>query len=389
MTAVMLNTNHVPALNGVALHQSEIGTYKACRRQWHWSGLTRGGLEPAIKYAPFFTGSAVHYVIERFWGYNAPWEQSLQTFLDNEPTLPPEDSRWSEEQALIDDQLAIIRGMMPHYYEWENRQDRLYAHAPLTQPYARANFDVLTVEQEFSVPIIHPITGEVHPRAHFAGKWDAILRHRKTGKIYIGEYKTTRAIPSRAKMLATEDQTTYYMLAAKHLFGANVDGMLYTLIRKAVPPMPKVLDSGLLSGSVTGQTIDSYVVWIKKHHAPTIEAMVKSGAAATEEEAVGMIINEHYLKTLIKLNQEENTYFQRHMIRRGDMSLREGALELWDIANEMTDPNIPIYRTPKDHCNYCAFRTPCIMKSDGVAAFELVLQTNYSRRKHADLVTDD
>lgn len=380
------------------IHVSDIGAFLQCRRQWNWTSEHRGNLEPKRPYMPFLTGRAVHLCIERFLAYGEKHADVLPGFLSDEldqvryRELTPEEKAqrealgvvtddedrvetdlWAEIEPQVAEQMELVRGMMDHYYEWEDNQKG---------PFSYRNLEVITMEQAFRVPILHHATkpadfGSIekwHPfdKAVFAGRLDGIVRRRDTGQVYIREDKTTRAIPSRVRLLANEYQPTGYSYAFRLMFpelASKFSGVMYTLISKRVPKMPKVLVNGMLSQDVKDQSFESFVRAIEIHH----------GEAATND-----FIAAHYGPTVMALHKSGNsgnTFFERHIVNRSDVAINQWQEYMTNFASNMLSPDLPVYPTPGYHCSYCFMNEPCIsFQNHGQAITDMILQDNYRQR---------
>lgn len=396
------------AETGVAeVHVSDINEFLKCRRSWNWSSRFRGNLTPNRIYRPFFTGRIVHAAMEDWYARGAPmpddekdisfellFQDAYNTILWEElgPWLPLEAESPApairDDMALMDtlrmmpdeieelkNELLLIKGMLEHYALWENRN---------VGPFALRNLEFLSVEQEFNVPIVHPATGEVHKRARYAGKWDELVRRRDNGDVYVWEIKTTSRPEQRAKMLLNDPQCTHYLNACEQAFPelrSKIKGMLYTLMAKRVPRMPKVLNNGMLSTDIRGQSFDSFVRFITAHH----------GLSDWTEDARRQFIISHYgaqLQVLLRSQNRENTFFERHLVVRNEAARYQGRLDLWHIADAMTDPNLPMYPTPGFGCSYCLFHEPCIALQNGQNV-DTILRTSYIQRDYTPEETSD
>lgn len=344
----------------VPIHYSEVSQFKACRRAWDWSSRQRGNMEPKRLYAPFFFGRLVHECLELFHANGTSWVTTMASFVEKERKLLDE-AGMTFEQDLIEfnEQVELAAGVLSHYFLWEENQ---------SGPLALMEMDWLSTEQEFRVPILHPVTGEAHPYAFYEGKLDGILRRRDNGKIYICEYKTAKAVEQRAKMLPNDEQAGFYLNALSMLLGEEVEGVLYTIMAKRYPKPVGVKRNGFLSeAALDKQTLESYMAAIEMHH-----------PGATND-----YISENYGMTLMALAGQKNTYFERHVVRRNSDARFSASLDLFDVATDMVQPGIKLYPTPSFHCSYCLFREPCIQLQNGGPYRELLADQYRPRSAHA------
>src|ERR687897_309363 len=95
------------------IHISYIRTFRSCRRKWDWSSGMRSNLEPAVPYAPFFIGRAVHYCLEMYYSEQVPIWDSFDRFLENEEKIAGH--LWQKEQEQWDDSVQLITEVLGHY----------------------------------------------------------------------------------------------------------------------------------------------------------------------------------------------------------------------------------------------------------------------------------
>ena len=51
-----------------AIHTSDRGLYKSCRRKWFWQSHLRMGLEGYTRASPLWFGSGIHFALESVHG---------------------------------------------------------------------------------------------------------------------------------------------------------------------------------------------------------------------------------------------------------------------------------------------------------------------------------
>lgn len=349
---------------GNEIHISDIYAFKACRRQWNWTSRLRENLEPIRPYHPFFFGRMVHDCLEKWYWLKQDPNITMAEFLVHELAAMREHGAiWAEEQAGINEQIELARGLLDHYMLWENRQ---------VGAFAVRNLEFIAVEQTFRVPLFVPGVRRRSRKVYFAGKWDGLVRRRDTGDLYIWELKTTRSLEARIKQLDNDPQCTAYLWAARQIFGDKVKGMVYTVMNKRVPAEPKVLSStGMLSRDMRNQSFDSYRQAIRNVHGNPDKGWVSA----------------QYGEVLLELYHQKPQFFDRVVVGRTPHALDLAGLQLYDVAREMARPNLPIYPSESQQCNYCLMREPCIAMQNGTG-HEAILEAGY-RRKEVDIVGDD
>jgi len=402
------------------IHVSDVTAFLRCRRAWNWSSRLRSNLEPIRPYSPFVLGRAVHEAAEKLHASGNVPTDSINTFFDEELAVltaahpgaasyladdagggahgpvalakAASDEEWlsgdatiltsaslvADDLRMLEEQRELALGMLEHLAAWEKRQ---------RGPFSLANLEFLTLEQDFKVPIVHPLTGEVNLLACFAGRWDGLVRRRDNGDVYIWELKTTKSIGHRAKMLSNDIQCSYYLNAARMAFpelAGQLKGMLYTLMAKRLPKAPKVLNSGMLSTDIRGQSFESYVAWCDRHHGLR--------DTMTDDERRTFLGN-NYGAPLLALRDStlpDNIFFERHVVARNATALERAAQDLWDQTANMTNAQLSLYPTPDYSCSWCLFYEPCIALQNGEDADSLLKTLYRNRTQHAgDSDADD
>lgn len=410
--APIFDANQVDWRSLPEIHVSDCIAFLACRRAWNWSSRLRGNLEPIRPYHAFVLGRAVHEAAEKLHAHNIPPTETITAFFDEETRVLAaagqkmgddaarssevrgavtaakslSDDDWLAGAGVADDSLTsasliagdlsmmeeqrqLAMGMLEHYARWEKRQ---------RGPFSQSNLEFISAEQEFLVPIVHPVTGEVATWANFGGKWDGLVRRRDTGEVFIWELKTTKSITHRAKMLANDIQCSFYINAARLAFpelASHIKGMIYTLMSKSIVKPPKVLNDGTLSRDIRGQSLDSYLMWVEKHH-KLRETMSDDDRRRFVSSKYGAAI-----AALADSTASTNTFFERHVVVRSDTALGRASDDLWHLSRAMTDVDLPLYPTPNFHCSYCLFFEPCIELQNG-GKYQETLAALYRPRVH-------
>ncbi len=94
-------------------------------------------------------------------------------------------------------------------------------------------FEVVALEQEFSVPLIDPRSGKQIGEWKRGGKVDGIIRMRRSGKLWLMEHKTAARIDAAyLGKLWLDFQITSYSGVAAEVYGEPLEGVLYNVTRK-------------------------------------------------------------------------------------------------------------------------------------------------------------
>lgn len=358
-----------------AIHISDLKSFIECRRKWDWSSLMRQGLERVAPYAPFFTGRAVHWCLQQYYETQLSPSGVLDRFIDKETEAMKEAGElWSKEQEVVDEQIELLRGMLAHYELWAPRQKGHFADE---------NLNFISLETEFSVPLRNPITKRASPKVFLEGRFDGLVQRKDNGSFWLWETKTARSIDVLAESLFNDFQAGAYLIAAQELFGVQVSGVLYNILRKKIPTRPRVLQSGMLS---VAQNIDTtaevYMQAIRENHPEWFPPEDAPLGSVPDSDSIMAA----YGDTLQRLMNEGKPYFARLPVRRTQTELGNLADEIHYIALQMANPKSRITANGAalfNVCTRCQFRAPCLAMNAG-ADYEYILGSEYRPRRRWD-----
>lgn len=325
------------------IHISDLRSFKSCRRKWWWSSPLGLNLEPNVPYAPFFSGRAVHYAHEMYYGSkHVPFNTSLDKFFDHEIREMEKTGRlWPQEQATFDEQVNLCIGIMDHYNLWIKG---------LEGHYADSNLEFKALETTFRVPI-YANSGHRSTKVYLAGRFDGLVKNKEDGTFWIWEIKTTRSIDELTRSLANDEQAGAYLWAAQQIYKVPITGVLYNILRKKLPSKPLVLQSGMLSvNKQIDTTPEYYFMGIHENH-PDWDMET---------------ITDHYGDFLSNMVTTGKPFFIRYPVYRTRMEIDTLAENLHATALEMTRKSTVLYPTPGwMNCNFCHFRGPCLAMNAG------------------------
>lgn len=335
------------------VHVSDVLSYKQCRRAWSWSSPLQHNLEPARVYAPFYVGQAIHYCLENYYKSGIPWRDSLVPFVQ---TRAPSMMIDEEEEAIAESYLLIER-MLEHYFLWANSYLGEYNDTVL-------EFLPEYVEYEFKVPLRN-LAGAVSNRYGLSGRVDGVVRHRRTGELWLFESKTCRSLGEKIKLLPFDEQSSAYLIAAQDWLDEPVVGIIYNLMRKKAPTKPRMLDSGRPSAAVNiDTTVEAFTADIMK---------VYPDFSPSD-------LTQYYGNVIRTLAGQPNKYFWRVALRRTPNELAAAATNLWEVAREMCDQTTTIIPHGGFHCSFCRFKQPCAERNAG-EDWQTTLEVEYSSRQ--------
>jgi len=343
------------------VHISDVLAFKSCRRKWDFSSSLRRNLTPLGVYVPFFVGRVIHGALDRMYRYGVNPVDEVASLVEEETRHIQQDHPqiYATQIQKVNEQAVLCAAYLQHYVEWSQ---------VFNGPFNDRDLDFINVEQQFNVPL-RTDRGFIAKSLRKAGKFDGVVRYKKDDKLYLWEIKTTRSINERLKMLDLEEQADSYAIDAQQMLGEPIAGIIYMLIRKAIPETPEILKNGCLSQNKRiDTTFEHYLACIRAHH---------------KHEATRDFISAKYGDFLQHLLDNANPFFMRICIRRTQEQLIAARNELYAVAREMTNPRIPIYHHGQPSCNWCVFREPCVAIQQGKHdEAERLLRENYTQNTY-------
>jgi RecB family exonuclease len=174
----------------VPISNSELGTFKDCRRKW-WFGTYRG-LQPKARKAtgPLALGTRVHAALEAYY-------TDLQDPIEVYNGLV-EDERFQlyaleQDTTDFDKESELGRVMIEGYLQW------------LEETGADAQLEVIGAEKKLSSTIMDG-------RVELIGKVDARVRRKTDGVVLSMDHKTVASFDSITKIAHLSEQPKMYHL---------------------------------------------------------------------------------------------------------------------------------------------------------------------------------
>jgi len=203
---------------------SERLTYTSCLQKWWWAYVEQ--LAPKVASPPLRFGTLIHAALEARYPpgikrgphpaktFERLYEEEAKVAFDF--GFKDSDGAWTEA---FDLGVAMLNGYVEEFGEDEE-------------------WEVIGSELQFKVPV----RGTNGKRMCYAvGTLDSVWRNRRTKKIWLNDYKTAKSIWDRFLVL-DEQASAYWVFAppflrrAGHLApGEEIEGMLFTFLRKAYP----------------------------------------------------------------------------------------------------------------------------------------------------------
>lgn len=363
------------------IHVSEIRAFKKCRFAHQLKYV--GQYYPKITAKPLEFGTAYHAAKEVYYdpqtnGYpvDARKELAILKFVavckEQEEALG--NSITAEQRADYQERIQLGMGMLEYYFGE-------------IAPVEDANFEPLAVEQEFSVPIVDPSTGkqlycscdrcaerwsEANPQKPFTGlpvmlegKIDLILKDKRTGKVWVLDWKTAARIEDNHEWLELDEQIIDYLIALM-LLNYDVAGFMYHQQLKSFPQVPKKNKAKRLGRwySVDKNQDTSYDLYVEE-------------VASGDPEGLADGLYDNFLDYLRNVGKE---FYHRESVRKTNDMLRLAYIDLYNTAREMTNPAKIIFASPsKYNCLYCEFMQVCIGRAS-LADYEYTLESMFEQK---------
>lgn len=346
----------------VIIRTSDRITFKKCRRQWAFSSHLKYNLGSKHLAAPLWFGSAIHYALEDYHGYNKfghPREAfkayciaTAKNFLRD---LPPD----------AQEHFQLGKDMMDYYVHYWLKG---YGRKP-DQTYWEDGVPQVEVNFEIPIPIETPLLKEYCARLGvdvvlYRGTIDRVAID-EWGHLWIVEYKTAKIFQNQHYL--TDPQVTTYVWAGSLIYDRPVVGVVYHQFIKKLPAPPRILSNGALS--TASNLVCSYPLYKE-----ALENMYGETRKAPSK-------NQDKLNQFLKSETEDrDRYIIRERIPRNNFQLQSEARKIQLELEDMLNPDLPLYPAPTRDCSrMCSFLAPCVNMDDG-SDWEALLRDGYASR---------
>lgn len=196
----------------VPISNSELSTFKDCRRKWYLGYYLGFGPKSVKPTGPLILGTRVHNALESYYVTGEDPVIRYVRDLAIERELLPYDADMKEFES----EGELGRIMLEGYLEW------------LEETGADADYETIGAEQMLSVPLFDG-------RVQLQGKLDMRVRRRTDGVRLVMDHKTLASFPSITSTAHMSEQGMMYQLL-ENLNGTpeqeRCDGFIYNMLRK-------------------------------------------------------------------------------------------------------------------------------------------------------------
>lgn len=198
--------------DNVGISNSEITTYKDCKRRWYLNYYR--GLSPknVPLHGPLALGTRIHYALEMFYTNDDDPIMTYKGSLEEDRIWLLAENRPTDD---FDKEGELGRIMLEGYLEW------------LEETGADSDLEVVSAEEMISVPIMD---GKVN----LIGKLDMRVKRKHDGVRLFVDHKTAVSADNIRKTAHMNWQPKMYMLleALKEDEEERCDGMIYNILKK-------------------------------------------------------------------------------------------------------------------------------------------------------------
>jgi hypothetical protein len=349
--------------------------FRDCRRRWHFSSINGLNMESIKPSLALNFGTNIHKGLELY--YKHCDNEKRKTIAQNAfaqgwyQILEAANIHYKKEETI---EKYIQHGelgsaMLDHYFSWAEEQDK--------------NWKVLATEFQFALPLEVESENEVFYTEKIHGKdvtpfvieimgdyyipeiigtIDLVVYDTVKQKYMVVDHKTSKNRVEDDEFFF-DDQVLGYIFCANRIFKSNFIGC-YNILRKKLPVIPKVLQSGMLSRVLT---IDStYDVYLK---------------TMQECETVNPREYERYANVLKTLKEKGNTFFKRIIFTFNKNQLKMQEQYYWSMFEDVVNAMYRkcFYPNPTRDCGWkCDYKALCIaLNHDDQITFKNRMKNHY------------
>lgn len=355
----------------VVIRTSDRITFKQCRRKWNWQSHLKENLGPIFLPGPLWFGSAIHYALEDYHGYNVfghPTEAfkayCVATAKNFQRELPP------DAQELYHLGIKMMDYYVKHWLPIKTRDETYWEPDPHTGeliPQVEVNFEIPLDPADCTPTIQRHCAAQGIEQILYRGTFDGICIDEH-GRLWVKEYKTAK----RAEHLhyQTDPQISTYVWAASHVYGKPIAGVIYLQYVKTAAAPPRILSNGKLS---TAKNLGTSGALYRE----SMIALYGDTRKAPKETM------DHLVFIYQQETENKDRYVQRVEVHRNQIQSETEAQKILLELEDMLNPELPLYPNPTRDCSrMCGLLSPCVSFDDG-SDFQSELDATFGARDMA------
>jgi hypothetical protein len=289
------------------LTNSRAKTFRDCALRHHYQYVL--GYLPRATSHPLWFGDVAHRALQAYWECRRDGgPDALEAALS---ALPADADAFD---------LARLRVMLTAYAVAWDRED----------------VEVLAVEQEFTLPLLNPLSGAASRDWQLAGKIDLVLRYAADGRTVIVEHKTSSQDVSPGsdyrRRLTLDTQVSQYVMGGESL-GYAVDAIVYDVLRKpklepllATPPEKRQYTKGKPARPARPATAKRPAVEAQPEEPPRLYAGQREADETPAEFAE---------RLAAAVAEDPGSYLERVELHRFEDERARFAVDVWKLAQQI------------------------------------------------------
>lgn len=352
-------------MNVPKIRVSERASFKRCQARWWWD-YREGLVRKDQSMGPLWFGTGVHLALA-LW-YSGPgqkrgpepaetWEEYSRGALSFVKTRDADE----EHVAKYEDARSLGVAMLEGYRELWGRDDR---------------WDVIAPERTFHLDIPWPSQAIWEAPADeflatLVGTFDLVYRDTESGRIWLGEHKTAKAVMTQH--LTLDNQAgTYWAVATTELQREGLlgpkefpAGIMYNFLKKSLPDERPRDDEGYFTNKPVKA---DYVAALEAaEYLPVGVTGISGKESLTVLEGHADALGLRVLGPRSKV--QPGPLFERHPVFRTKAERRTQLLRVQTDALQMEvfrDGVLPLSKTPTRDCRWdCSFFDMCELQERG------------------------
>lgn len=337
-------TGYVADPSVAVIRNSDRTLFKRCRRKWVFASHLRMGLEPKSKAMPLWFGTGGHFAMEDLHGERiyASAKEAFQAYAVASALSGEAPERYEVVEAI-----ELANNILDYYeHTW------LPTH-PTLETYVFEGVPQIEVKFEIQIPLPPEVfEGTPYKSAVYVGTFDRVVLDEYE-RISLLDYKFVASI--KAEHLELDPQISAYMWAGNTLYGQPISQFFYQQHWKEPLKTPEQLI--LKSGQVT--TRSDLVCPHGVYRRALIEVYGSVENAPKKQRDL-------YEKLVLADDEYGDRWIKRFVADRTPTAQESFGTILLSEAQEMLNPNLPIYPNGTRDCSWdCPFIDACIAMDDG------------------------